>query len=65
MTSFIAFTLAVLLGLVLSQAVPDAKPDAPGATPTIQSDFIYNSNQLPMSWDNVTLAANAASCLLY
>ena len=65
MTSFIAVTVALFLGHVSSQTVPDANPDTPGAKPILQSDFIYNSNQLSMPWDNVNLAANAASCLVY
>jgi hypothetical protein len=62
MISFIACTVAVLLGLVSSA---DAKPDISGATPTLQSDFVYNSNQLAMSWDTATLAVNADSCVVY
>jgi hypothetical protein len=62
MTSFIAFTLAVLLGLVSSQAVSDTKLENLVVTPTLQSDFVYNSDQLAMPWDTETLNANAASC---
>jgi hypothetical protein len=65
MNSFIAIAMAALLGFVSSQATPDAKSETPGARPTLQSDFVYNSNQLAMSWDAVTLAANAKSCVVY
>jgi hypothetical protein len=65
MTSFISLTVAVLLGLVSSQAVSDANPDSLVVTPTLQSDFVYNSDQLAMSWDNVTLDDNAESCVVY
>lgn len=63
MKRFITFTAAVLLGLVSSQGVPETKPETPPVTtPTLQEDFVYNSKQLVMYWDAVTLAANAASC---
>jgi hypothetical protein len=65
MTSFIALAVAVLLGIVSSQAVTDAKPETPAATPTIQSEFVYNSNKLAMSWDTKTLADDAKSCIVY
>jgi hypothetical protein len=65
MKRFITFTVAVLLGLVSSQGVPETKPETPVASPSLQSDFVYYSNQLAMSWDTVTLAANAASCQVY
>ena len=48
--------MAVLFGLVLSQAVADAKLESLVVTPSLQSDFVYNSDQLAMSWDNITLA---------
>jgi len=44
MISFITYSVAVLLGLVSSQAVTDAKLETLVATPTLQSDFVYNSN---------------------
>ena len=65
MNRFIAISMVVLLSLVSSKAVPEAKPQTPAASPTLQSDFVYNSNQLAMSWDTVTLADNADSCIVY
>jgi hypothetical protein len=56
------FTMAVLLGLLSSQAVTDAKLETPVESPTLQSEFVNNSNQLAMCWDNVTLATNSSSC---
>ena len=65
MKRFITFTMAVLLGLVSSQGVPETKPDTPVAPPpNPQSDFVYKSN-LSLPWDNATLALNAASCKIY
>jgi hypothetical protein len=65
MKRFITFTVAVLLGLVSSQGVPETKPETLATLPSLQSDFDKNSNLLAMSWDTVTLAANAASCQIY
>jgi hypothetical protein len=65
MTSFISLIVAVLLGHVSSQAVSDARPETLVMTPTLQSDFIYKSNQLAMSWDTVTLDDNAKGCVVY
>ena len=65
MKRFITFTVAVLLGLVSSQVVPDTKSETPVVTPNLQKDFLSNSNQLVMPWDAVTLAANSASCKVY
>jgi hypothetical protein len=65
MTSFIAFTVPVLLGLVTSLAIADAKPETQVVLPTLQSDFVYNSDQLAMSWDTATIADNAGSCVVY
>ena len=65
MTSFISLTVAVLLGLVSSQAVSDFNPDSLVLTPTLQSDFVYDSDQLAMSWDTVTLVDNAETCVVY
>jgi hypothetical protein len=65
MKRFITLTVAVLLGLVSSQGVPETKPETPVETPNLQSDFVYNSKQLVMYWDNATLALNAASCKVY
>ena len=62
MKRYIIFTLAVLLGVVSSQAVTDAKLETLVESSTIQSDFVYNSNQLAMPWDNATLATNDFSC---
>ena len=56
------FTMAVLLSLLPSQAVTDAKLETPVESPTLQSEFVNNSNQLAMCWDNVTLATNSSSC---
>jgi hypothetical protein len=56
------FTMAVLLGLLSSQAVTDAKLETPVESTTLQSEFVNNSNQLAMCWDNVTLATNSSSC---
>ena len=56
------FTMAVLLGLLSSQVVTDAKLETPVESPTLQSEFVNNSNQLAMCWDNVTLATNSSSC---
>jgi len=65
MKRFITFTMAVLLGLVSSQGVPETKPETPVETPSLQSDFVYKSSDLSMKWDNATLALNAASCKVY
>ena len=62
MKRFITFTVAVLLGLVSSEDVPEKKPDTPVPSPTLQSDFVYKSKQWAMPWDEAVLAANAASC---
>ena len=59
MNRFIAFPLSLLLGLVPSQAVSYAKRETLVVTPSLQTDFVYNSDQLAMSWDTVTLADNA------
>ena len=73
MNKFIAFPLSVLLGLVQSQAVSYAKREtlvvtrslnnkinhAPHShSSSLQIDFAYNSDQLAMPWDTVTLADN-------
>jgi hypothetical protein len=65
MNSFIPISLVVLLSLVSSKTVPDDKLNTPVATPNLQSDFNYNSNHLAMSWDTITLADNADSCIVY
>ena len=63
MKRFITLTVAVLLGLVSSQDVPDSKPETHNQTELrTQSDFIAKSKDFEMKWDQVTLAANAASC---
>jgi hypothetical protein len=59
------FTVVALLGLVSSQAVTDAKIETLVESSTLQSDFMYNSNQLAMPWDNETIETNAASCKVY
>jgi hypothetical protein len=65
MTSFISLIVAILLGHVSSKAVSDAKPETLVVTPNLQSDFVYYSDQLAMSWDTVTLANNSKSCVIY
>ena len=63
MKRFITLTVAVLLGLVSSKGVPDSEPETHSQTELrTQSDFIAKSKDLEMKWDQVTLAANAASC---
>jgi hypothetical protein len=61
MKRFIIFSVAVLLRLESSQAVPDTKE----MTPNLQTDFVYFSNQLAMPWDTLTLDANPDSCKIY
>jgi hypothetical protein len=65
MGRFITFTVAVLLGLESSQAITNATSETQVPAPTLQSDFVYNSNQLAMSWDHLSVSANASSCLVY
>jgi hypothetical protein len=65
MNRFIALTVAVLLGIVPSQAFSDAKRESLVAEPSLQTDFVYNSHQLALPWDTLTLADNAKSCIIY
>ena len=75
MKRFITFAAAVLLGLTSAQEIPPPSPPAaenktepvptPTPTPNLQEDFKYKSSNLTMPWDELTLAANAASCKIY
>ena len=65
MNRFIALTVAVLLGIVPSQAFSDAKRETLVGTPSLQTDFVYNSDQLALPWDTVTNIFNAKSCIIY
>jgi hypothetical protein len=65
MNRFITFTMGVLLGLVSSQGETVAKTETQAKSPTLQSDFENQSSKLAMSWDPVSLDANAASCIVY
>jgi hypothetical protein len=62
---FLIFIVAVLLGVKSSQAFSKIKLDGPAATPSLQSNFVFNSKQLEMSWDKETIIDNYASCLVY
>ena len=55
----------LLLSILSSKASPFAKPETPAASPSLQSDFVYHSNQLGMPWDTITLADHADSCIVY
>lgn len=59
MYKYIVKSTVLLLSILSSKATPYAKPETPAASSTLQSDFVYNSNQLAMPWDTITLAENA------
>ena len=65
MYKYIVKSTVLLLSILSSKATPYAKPETPAASPTLQSDFVYRSNQLAMPWDTITLADHAASCIVY
>jgi hypothetical protein len=65
MNSFMVTITVLLLSIFSSKATPFAKPETLATSASLQSDFVYHSNQLAMPWDTITLADNADSCIVY